>query len=231
MNTVLLSSRSSMTFSLWPNPECTLIHIGSPQRPAQESLSVSVVCCCLIWITEMQCKEPLVLKTECAGRISLEKGTQSLPTTEEKNTSGPKKQSHTRLRSKQRLWQKEENPEESEGCEEKQAGGWLRWGVWGDRAWFSSLKNLGTCWHVGRSMACDVSDAGGAQAKPPARTHNFSGCSSLLHIEFKFRCQYAFCKPPLGQDWIFIICIFMHLWGIWQWEINLFVVSFYSRPG
>ena len=100
----------------------------APHRDQHDPSTGKLVSKCGLLLSNLnhrnQCKEPLVLKTICVGRISLEKGTQSLPTTEHKNPSGSKKQDHIRLRSKQRLWQREENPEDSEGCEKEQAPGW-----------------------------------------------------------------------------------------------------------
>ena len=54
----------------------------------------------------------------------------------------------------------------------------------------------------------------GAHTEPLAKGCDFSECFSLLRVEFMFRQSYAFYKPPLEQDWIFIVCIFMHLWSI-----------------
>ena len=67
----------------------------APHRDQQDPGTRKLVSKCGLLLSNLnhrnQSKEPLVLKTVCVGRIGLEKGTQSLPTTEQKNPSGSKK--------------------------------------------------------------------------------------------------------------------------------------------
>lgn len=50
----------------------------------------------------------------------------------------------------------------------------------------------------GRSMARDVPRHSEGLRQSLQQGDNFSGCSSLLHVEFKFRCRMLSINLPMG---------------------------------
>lgn len=115
-----------MTFSLSGRTQSGPRFTYAPHRDQHDPSTGKLVSKCGLLLSNLnhrnQCKRLWFSKPYIVGRISLEKGTQSLPTTEHKKSLWVKKQDHKAEVKEAKIMAREENPEDSEGCEGTGAG-------------------------------------------------------------------------------------------------------------